>query len=178
MAAETWHASHQGCMEEIRVAPRVNEGAAPERVYEAARSLLQRDSGRPTSIKIYSYNTVSVNVPAITTWLTKTTKMKYSALSVIALAATAIAAPSKLGARQRPTECDANQKKICCATGVVSGGFFCTVQGIGSSCLAEAFCCPANLLNMPVVSWSMARFGEPKNNRSLGLYWYPKPQWL
>ncbi|KAI6764377.1 hypothetical protein HG530_008166 [Fusarium avenaceum] len=93
--------------------------------------------------------------------------MKYSALSVIALAATAIAAPSKLEARQSPTECDANQKKICCSTGVVLGGYFCTVQGIGSSCLAEAFCCQANLLNMPVGSTGILNPNDYNCNRLL-----------
>ncbi|KAF4945324.1 hypothetical protein FSARC_14453 [Fusarium sarcochroum] len=82
--------------------------------------------------------------------------MKYSALSVIAIAATAIAAPSKLEADHSlggpPTrECNANQKQVCC-TPILGIPLLssCLIQVRGSTCKNEAFCCQANQVNGPV----------------------------
>ncbi|UNI22279.1 hypothetical protein JDV02_008181 [Purpureocillium takamizusanense] len=66
--------------------------------------------------------------------------MKYTAaLSALALAATAMAAPAELDARTNsnpPSNCNNNGKQVCC-----SGLLNCLVQAIGSPCQNDAYCC-------------------------------------
>ncbi len=76
--------------------------------------------------------------------------MKYTAaLSVLALAATAVAAPADLEARTNhnnppPSNCNNNGKQVCC-----SGLLTCLVQVLGASCNNQAYCCNTEA---PVVS--------------------------
>ncbi|KAJ6442347.1 NADH-ubiquinone oxidoreductase [Purpureocillium lavendulum] len=77
--------------------------------------------------------------------------MKYTAaISVLALAATAVAAPADLEARTGgntpppPSNCNNNGKQVCC-----SGLLTCLVQVLGSPCNNGAYCCQTEA---PVVS--------------------------
>lgn len=88
--------------------------------------------------------------------------MKYCALSIIALAATAVAAPSEVEARKSLGKCNASQKQVCC-TPILDIPLLsiCLIQIAGSSCKSEAYCCQADQVNGLVVSLGMLHFGVP-----------------
>ncbi|KAJ4253471.1 hypothetical protein NW762_010629 [Fusarium torreyae] len=68
--------------------------------------------------------------------------MKFTTIaSVLALAATAVAAPADVEARTggggggSTTTCSANNKQVCC------NGLSCLVQVLGNTCSGDAYCC-------------------------------------
>ncbi|KAM0544205.1 hypothetical protein ACHAPJ_011956 [Fusarium lateritium] len=70
--------------------------------------------------------------------------MKFTTIaSVLAMAATAVAAPADVEARTGggggggggTTTCSANNKQVCC------NGLSCLVQVLGKTCSGDAYCC-------------------------------------